>query len=112
MIETIQADILTGVILTWNEEANIGRVLQQLDRLGKIIIIDSGSTDETITIIKSYSNTEIFYRKFDTHANQWNYGLSLCNSEWILSLDADYILTQDFVEEIVQFFKKQRLFSI
>ena len=56
MIETIQADILTGVILTWNEEENIGRVLQQLDRLGKIIIIDSGSTDET------HNNNKILFK--------------------------------------------------
>ena len=107
MSESIQANILTGLILTWNEETNIGRVLERLNWLEKINIIDSGSTDETIAIIKSYSNTEIFYRQFDTHANQWNYGLSLCNSEWILSLDADYMLTQDFVEEVACFLKSK-----
>lgn len=107
MSEPIQANILTGLILTWNEEANIGRVLEKLHWLEKIVIVDSGSTDDTLSIIKSYSNTEIFYRKFDTHANQWNYALSLCTSEWILSLDADYILTQNFIEEMVDFIKSK-----
>lgn len=99
MNKIISSDILTALILTWNEEENIGRVLQRLSWLGKVVIIDSGSTDTTIDIIKSYPNTAIFHRQFDTHAQQWNYGLSVCNSEWILSLDADYILTPRFVDE-------------
>lgn len=103
--EPIPAGILIAVILTFNEKENIGRVLQKLYWLEKIIVVDSGSTDGTLEIIKSFSNTEIFYRKFDTHAVQWNYGLAFCNSEWILSLDADYILTQQFIQEIIGFIK-------
>jgi len=96
----ISAKILTAVILTWNEEENIGRTLSHLTWLEKIIIVDSGSTDRTIELAQSFPNTEIHTRKFDTHASQWNYGLSLCCGEWILSLDADYILPYAFIEEI------------
>lgn len=106
MNEKIQSGILTAVVLTWNEEENIGRVLERLSWLEKIIVVDSCSTDKTIEIVKNYSNAEIFYRKFDTHANQWNYGLSLCSSEWILSLDADYILTPEFVAEAEAFLQQ------
>lgn len=105
MNNTIPSDILNAVILTFNEKENIGRVLQKLHWLEKIIIIDSGSTDGTLEIIKSFSNTEIFYRKFDTHASQWNYGLEMCTSKWILSLDADYILTPELIKEIIKFIK-------
>ncbi len=103
MNNIIPATNLTALILTFNEAENIGRVLQNLRRLEKIIVIDSGSTDETTAIIKSFPNTETACRKFDTHAAQWNYGLGLCNSEWILSLDADYILTEDFMQEVADF---------
>ncbi len=102
----IPAKELTALILTWNEAENIGRVLQKLDRPEKIIIVDSGSTDNTIPIINACPHTEIFYRQFDTHANQWNYGLSLCKTEWVLSLDADYILTPAFTEEINSLMKQ------
>jgi len=64
-----------------------------------VIIIDSGSTDKTIELVQSFTNTTVYTRKFDTHAQQWNYGLSVCESEWVLSLDADYILTGAFIEE-------------
>lgn len=96
------AKTLTAVILTWNEEENIARTLSQLGWLESIIVVDSGSTDKTVELVQSFSNTKLFTRAFDTHAQQWNYGLSLCESEWILSLDADYILTDEFIAETKQ----------
>ena len=103
MNHIIRAETLTAVILTWNEEENIARTLSHLGWLEKIIVVDSGSTDKTIELVQAFSNTEIYTRKFDTHAVQWNYGLSLCNSEWVLSLDADYILTDEFIAETKEF---------
>jgi len=100
MAETVPANILTAVVLTWNEEENISRTLSHLTWLERIVVIDSGSTDRTAEIVKSFPNTELYIRSFDTHATQWNYGLGLCTSEWILSLDADYILPYAFIEEI------------
>ncbi|HVX49950.1 MAG TPA: glycosyltransferase family 2 protein [Chitinophagaceae bacterium] len=100
MNTTIPANILTAVVLTWNEEENIARTLSHLTWLEKIIVIDSGSTDSTAALVNSFPNTELHVRPFDTHARQWNYGLSLCDSEWILSLDADYILPYAFIEEV------------
>lgn len=98
----IPAQTLTAVVLTWNEEENIARTLHHLTWLERIVVIDSGSTDNTVELIKGFANTEVHTRKFDTHAQQWNYGLSFCHSEWILSLDADYILSYAFIEEIKQ----------
>src|SRR5260221_5512539 len=99
-MKKISPDIITALILTYNEEDNIERVLNRLQWLEGIIIIDSHSTDRTLAIATNYPNVKVYSRTFDTHATQWNYGLSLTNSKWILSLDADYILTDDFVNEI------------
>ncbi|MFT4154366.1 glycosyltransferase family 2 protein [Parafilimonas sp.] len=102
MDRLIPAKTLTAIILTWNEEDNIARALHHLTWLEKIIVVDSGSTDKTVGLINSFPNTEVYVRKFDTHARQWNYGLGLCNSEWVLSLDADYMLSYAFIEEVKQ----------
>lgn len=91
---------ITPVILTYNEAPNIGRTLQRLTWANQIIVIDSYSTDETVEILKSYPQVQIFHRHFNTHANQWNYGLAQVTSEWILSLDADYIVTDELLAEI------------
>jgi len=99
-MDLIKSDTLQAVVLTKDEEPNIGRVLERLSWLEKIILLDSYSSDKTLEIARSFSNVEIHQRAFDTHATQWNYGLSLASSKWILSLDADYVLTEDFVDEL------------
>jgi glycosyltransferase involved in cell wall biosynthesis len=103
----INQKILTAIILTWNEQENIARTLSHLTWLEKVIIIDSGSTDKTLELVSSFPNTEVHIHKFDTHASQWNYGLSLSGSEWVLSLDADYILPYAFIEEIKGYILKR-----
>ncbi|CEJ44013.1 Glycosyltransferase [Umezakia ovalisporum] len=91
---------ITPVILTYNEAANIERTLQQLFWAKKIIVVDSYSTDTTLEILNSYSQVEVFKRKFDTHGQQWNYGLEQVKSPWVLSLDADYVVTDDLISEM------------
>ncbi len=90
------------MILTYNEAPNIERSLQKLGWASRIVVIDSYSTDATLKILAAYPQIEVFQRKFDTHTNQWNFGLQQVQTSWVLSLDADYILTEDFIDELKQ----------
>lgn len=91
---------ITPLILTYNEAPNIPRTLEHLTWAKTIIVIDSYSTDQTLEILHSYPQVKLFQRKFDTHALQWNYGLEKIQSSWVLSLDADYILTNELISEM------------
>jgi glycosyltransferase involved in cell wall biosynthesis len=82
---------ITPLILTYNEAPNIDRTLEKLTWAKTIIVIDSYSTDQTLEILSDYPQIEVFKRKFDSFAGQCNYGLEKVKSEWVLSLDADYI---------------------
>lgn len=93
-------DKITPLILTYNEAPNIERTLKRLNWASQIIIVDSYSTDNTLEIVKQYPQVKVFQRHFDTHAQQWNYGLEQVTSEWVLSLDADYVLSQELIDEI------------
>jgi glycosyltransferase involved in cell wall biosynthesis len=93
---------INPLILTYNEAPNIDRTLQHLTWAKQIIVIDSYSSDETLEVLTSYPQVKLFQRKFDTHTAQWNYGLQQITSEWVLSLDADYILTDEIIAEIQQ----------
>jgi glycosyltransferase involved in cell wall biosynthesis len=88
------------LILTYNEAPNIGRTLEKLNWARRILVIDSGSTDGTIELLQSYSQTEVIYHAFTDFESQWNYGLTLVESPWVLSLDADYELSDALVEEL------------
>ncbi|MEA5503157.1 glycosyltransferase family 2 protein [Halotia wernerae UHCC 0503] len=93
-------DKITPLILTYNEAPNINRTLQKLAWAKQIIIIDSYSTDETLELLASYSQLKVFKRKFDTHPTQWNYGLKQVSSEWVFSLDADYVVSDELIAEL------------
>ncbi|MGN6648290.1 MAG: glycosyltransferase family 2 protein [Cytophaga sp.] len=97
---------ITALIITYNEEPNIARVLDKLRWLPKVLIIDSGSTDQTLPIISEYENVEVVYRKFDTFAIQCNFGMELIQTKWTLSLDADYVLTDEFIAETKKYIQE------
>jgi glycosyl transferase family 2 len=95
---------VTPVILTYNEAPNIGRSLERLRGFGEVIVVDSGSSDETLAIVARFANTRVCTRPFDTFAGQWNHALREGGvaTEWVLAMDADYILTPAFLEELAR----------
>ena len=93
-------DRITPVILTRNEEENIERTLARLTWAREVVVVDSESTDETATIARRFVNVRLWQRAFDTHAAQWTFAVSQVTTEWMLTLDADYIVPEGFVNEI------------
>jgi glycosyltransferase involved in cell wall biosynthesis len=95
-------DRITPVILTYNEAPNIARTLERLGWARDIVIVDSFSDDQTLAIAAETPQARLFQREFDSLANQWNFALNGTGitSEWVLALDADYVLTRELVEEL------------
>lgn len=95
-------DQITPLILTYNESENIARTLDQLRWARDIVVVDSFSNDDTEQILSRYPQVRMFKRTFDNFAAQCNYGLDRGVSEkgWVLNLDADYVLTDELIEEL------------
>lgn len=93
---------VTPIVLTYNEAPNIRRSLERLRAFDEVLIVDSGSTDETLAIVAEFANTRVLHRPFDTFAGQWNFALheGALKTEWALAMDADYILTDAFLAEL------------
>lgn len=91
---------ITPLVLTWNEAANIERTLARLGWARRVVVVDSGSTDETVAICGRYPQVDVVTRAFDDHTSQWNFGLDQVTTEWVLALDADYVLSEDLVAEL------------
>lgn len=94
------ADQITAVILTYNEEDNIRRTLEPLTWMKEILIVDSGSTDQTLNIVKEFPNTRVVTRAFDSFAKQCNFALTQVSTPWVLSMDADYVVSDELAKEI------------
>lgn len=93
-------ETVTPMILTFNEQENIGRCLEALRWAKQVLVVDSGSTDQTLEICRGYENVTVMTNPFVSHAVQGNRGLSRITTEWVLSLDADYILSSSLLEEL------------
>ncbi len=95
-------DQITPIVLTYNEAPNIRRTLSALHWAREIVLVDSFSDDATLTIASQVPHVRVFQRRFDCHQDQWNFALKETGitSEWVLAIDADYVLTPELVEEL------------
>jgi glycosyltransferase involved in cell wall biosynthesis len=95
-------DLITPLILTYNEAPNIARALQGLTWAREIVVVDSFSDDETVQIATSFPNVRVVQRAFDCHRNQWEFGLqeTAISTPWVLALDADYVVTEELIAEL------------
>jgi glycosyltransferase involved in cell wall biosynthesis len=93
-------DQITPLILTFNEAPNIGRTLEKLSWARRIVVIDSGSTDDTVETVGSWSQAELISHGFVDFASQCNFGLTQIATPWVLSLDADYELSDALINEL------------
>ncbi|MBL4885250.1 MAG: glycosyltransferase family 2 protein [Planctomycetaceae bacterium] len=98
----IQAAPFSAAVICYNEEEYIGQCLESLSWCEQVVLVDSGSQDNTLEIAAKFPNVSIHSRPFDNFINQKNHALSLCNNEWIVSLDADEVLVPELIEEINQ----------
>lgn len=93
---------ITPLIITLNEAPNIQRTLDKLTWAHRVVVIDSGSTDATCEILSAYPQVVVVKRPFDDFASQCNFGLTQIETPWVLSLDADYELSAELVEELAK----------
>jgi len=92
------ADV-TLIVITLNEEDNIGSCLGSASGVGQIIVVDSFSSDSTVEIAEE-AGAEIYRREFISNAEQKNWAMQKATGSWILILDADERLSPALKEEI------------
>ena len=111
---------ISVVIITFNEETNIERCLLSVkDIADEIVVLDSFSTDKTEDICKKYSVT-FLQHEFDGHIEQKNRVITHTKNNFVLSLDADEVLSKELINSIIEvknnpkydayFFNRQNFF--
>lgn len=82
---------ISAVLITLNAERHLAKVLEALRGLDEIIILDSGSTDQTKAIAQHYGAVWQV-RPFDGYGPQKQAACALAKNDWILSVDADEVI--------------------
>ena len=96
-------DSISAVIVTFNEERNIGRALESVMEVAdEIIVLDSFSTDRTKQICAQYG-VKFIQKEWEGYADSKNYANNLATYNWILSLDADEELDAEMTADILKY---------
>src|SRR5581483_8454116 len=90
---------LSVVIITKNEEVNIGHTLESVQWADERIVVDSGSTDLTREIARQHGAT-VFEEVWKGYAAQKNSAIGKASCDWVLSLDADEQVSPELAENI------------
>lgn len=101
---------LSVIIITKNEANNIRACLESVRFADEIIVLDSGSTDETIPLCQLYTD-KVYSVDWPGFGPQKNRALSKCESHWVLSIDADEIVSPQLANEIQQIIQTDSIFS-
>jgi len=93
------ANTLSVVLITQNEASNLPRTLKSVSWAQEIVVVDSGSTDETLALSRT-AGAQVFQESWKGFAAQKNAAIGHATCDWILSLDADEEVTPELAREI------------
>ncbi len=93
--------MITATVIVKNGQRKLRDVLQALQGFNEVLIFDSGSTDQTLKIAKTFSNVSIYQRPFEGFGPAHNQAAELAKNDWILSIDADEVISEALAEEIL-----------
>ncbi len=94
------ANQISVVMLTKDASAHLKEALEALSPFEEVIVLDNGSTDNTLQIAKSFENVTVYEHPFIGFGSLKNKAVSLASNDWILSMDSDEVLEQALCEEI------------
>jgi glycosyltransferase involved in cell wall biosynthesis len=102
LLKGVNMEDITAIVLTKNESANITDCLESVKGFVKrVVVVDSGSTDDTLIIAKSYE-ADVYFHAFENYARQFNWAIDNTDikTKWTLRLDADERLTAELKNEL------------
>ncbi len=85
---------ISAVLITLDEEQNLPGALDSVAWCDEIVVLDSGSSDDTVEIARSYPNCRVLHQPFLGYGPQKRRAVEAASNDWILSLDADEILDE------------------
>lgn len=93
------ANPVTGVILTYNGQKWLAKTLASLDFCDEILVVDSGSTDETLAIAEN-AGARILHRDWEGTIPQFRFAFTQVATPWIVTLDQDEFLSPELAASV------------
>lgn len=91
---------ISVLIIAQNAAFSLRRCLDSLQDFEEIVIVDGGSSDDTVAIAESYSNVKVFHNPWPGFIAQRNHSIDCATKDWCLMMDSDEAVTPELVAEI------------
>jgi glycosyltransferase involved in cell wall biosynthesis len=99
MVDENGGEALSVIVITHDEEDDIARCLESVSWADEIVVVDSGSVDRTIEIAREYTDS-VLEREFTDFSDQREFAAARCRNDWVLSIDADEVISSELRSEI------------
>lgn len=104
-MHTLDSPKISATLIAWNEASNIQRALESLAWVDEVIVVDSGSTDETRTIAQRMG-ARVIEQPWLGYGAQKNFAHRQATHPWILNIDADEAVSSELAREIQSFVRE------
>lgn len=92
---------VSAVMITLNSERLLLSILHALTWCDEVVVVDSGSTDQTLTIARNWG-ARVIHRDFDGFGTQKGFAVAQARNDWVLVVDADELVTPELRDEIME----------
>lgn len=103
--------MISIVILTFNSEKYLNEVLTSVSFADEVIIVDSGSSDNTLKIAQNFTNSKVFHKEWLGFSKQKQFGVNLTKNDWVFVLDSDEVFTPLLQNEIYEILKNPKFMA-
>src|SRR5215216_526954 len=99
---------LSALITCKNEALHIRECIEILQRIAdEVVVADSGSTDDTLEIVRKCGGCRVIEREFVSYADFKNWAIPQCRHEWVLIIDADERPSGKLLDELKELLKTE-----
>ena len=92
--------IITPILISKNAQHTIAQTLNSLRMFDEVVVLDTGSSDNTMKIARQFPNVKLFQSAFSGFGKSKNEAAHLANTDWVLSIDTDEVLTPELIDSI------------
>ena len=91
---------LSVIIIAQDEEHDIRACVESCQFADEVIVVDGGSVDKTLDIVRACPWVTVFEHPWDGYSNQWNFGIDKATGDWIMTLSADEVVPPHAAQEL------------